>query len=332
MRLLVLGGANFVGRSIVAAGLARGWSVTTFTRGVSGSPPSGAEQLHGDRERADGLDVLAGREWDAVVDTWSGAPRAVRDSARLLAGSVPAYLYVSSRSVYRTPVAAGADEDAPIVDGSPDADNGEYATNKAGAEKAVLAAYGERALIARAGLILGPHEDVGRLPWWLSRMARGGWVLAPEPRDLPLQCIDARDLAEWMLNCAERGVSGVFNAVSRPGHATMAELLEACVAVTGAAAELRWTPAETILAQDVQPWIELPIWLPPGEPFDRYGLHSGDVSKAYAAGLRCRPVRDTVADTWAWMQDIGGPPPLRDDLPPPGLDADREAAILSGAG
>lgn len=328
MRLLMLGGTRFVGRAVVADALARGWSVTTFTRGVSGAAPPGVQQYHGDRMVAADLAVLAGRRFDVVVDTWTGAPRAVRDSARMLASSAGRYVYVSSRSVYRAPLPAGASEDAPVVESDPDShQDNDYAAAKAGGELAAVAAFGDRALLARAGLILGPGEDVGRLPWWLRRMARGGRVLAPGPPDLPLQCIDARDLAAWLLDCAEDGIGGAYNAVSEPGHTTMGRLLEHCRRATGSVAELVWADPDPILAAGVQPWTDLPIWIPPGHPDS--GLHAADTAKARAAGLRCRPVEDTVDDTWAWLRVQPGDPPQRPDRAPVGLDPATERRILA---
>lgn len=328
----MLGGTEFVGRAVTDAALERGWDVTVFHRGRH-APPPGVSALTGDRTAgARGLAALAGsgQEWDLVVDTWSGAPVAVRDAARLLSGRAGHYTYVSSRSVYAYPAAAGLDEDGPLVAGaSPDDDGGDvpYDRAKRGGELAALDAFGDRALLARAGLIIGPGENIGRLPWWLSRTARGGPVIAPGRPGAELQYIDARDLAEWILGAAAGGAHGAYNTVSRPGHTTMGELLEACVRVTGAGAELRWTDAEVLLAAGAEPWSDLPIWLPPGELYDT--LHRGDHTKAYAAGLRCRPVGETVADTWAWLCALGGTAPRRPDRPAVGLDPELEAKLLA---
>ncbi|MGV4929859.1 NAD-dependent epimerase/dehydratase family protein [Streptomyces sp. BHT-5-2] len=326
MRLLMLGGTEFVGRALVEAALARGWDVTVFHRGRH-APPEGAAVRHGDRLAEGGLAALEDGEWDAVVDTWSAAPTAVRDTARLLAGRVGAYAYISSGSVYAYPPGQRISETAPLVAGSPDAtDADDYAQAKRGGELAAVEAFGDRALLVRAGLVLGPYENIGRLPWWLNRIARGGPVLAPGPRELPLQYIDVCDLAEWTLDAVRDGRSGPYNLVSEPGHATMGELLESCARVTGSSAELRWTAPEDVLAAGIEPWTELPVWLPPGELHDV--MHGGDVAKAVAAGLRCRPVGETVADTWAWLRGIGGTAPQRPDRPAPGLPADKEAAVL----
>jgi 2'-hydroxyisoflavone reductase len=330
MRLLVLGGTHFVGRALVDAALGRGDEVTTVTRGVSGRPPPEVRALFVDRRDLPALtQALSGLEWDAAIDTWSGAPRPVRDSVQLLADRVDHYGYVSSRSVYVWPLPPGLDESAPLVNGDPDSeDESAYAEAKRGAELAVTEGFPGRTLLARAGLILGPHEDVGRLPWWLTRIARGGPVLAPGPPQRKLQYIDARDLASWMLSAADRCLNGAFNAVSRQGHATMQDLLTACLSATGADAELVWKSPETIAAAGVSGWSQLPIWVPPtGE---LAGLHDGDVSAAIAAGLRCRPIEQTVADTWDWLQDVDQTHLRPVESPTAlGLDADLEGRILS---
>ncbi|MFE0647589.1 NAD-dependent epimerase/dehydratase family protein [Streptomyces sp. NPDC059534] len=327
MKMLMLGGTEFVGRAIVEDALARGWEVTVFHRGRH-AVPAGAASLIGDRTTPEGLAPLATGSWDVVVDTWSAAPSAVRDVARLLADRVGRFAYVSSRSVYTWPAAAGLAEDGPLVEGSPDDGDVPYAEAKRGGELAATAAFGEdRTLLVRAGLIIGPYENVGRLPWWLGRIARGGPVLAPGPRDLPLQYVDARDLAAWTLDAVAAGLSGPYNLIAPAGHTTTGELLDACVRVTGSDAELRWTAPEALLAAGVEPWTELPVWVPPGEMYD--AMHTADVSRAVAAGLRCRPVAETVADTWAWLGSLGGVAPHRPDRPPVGLSPEREAAVLA---
>ncbi|MCX5242536.1 NAD-dependent epimerase/dehydratase family protein [Streptomyces prunicolor] len=304
MRLLVLGGTEFAGRAVVEAALGRGWEVTVLNRGRH-QPPAGVRALRGDRTAPGGLAALASGEWDAVIDTWSAAPRAVDDAARLLADRVGRYVYVSSCSVYAWAPPSGYGEDAPLVEGaSPDAGKTDYVRDKRGGELAALGAFGaERSVFARAGLILGPYENIGRLPWWLGRVARGGPVLAPGPRDLALQYVDVRDLAEWLLGAVERGLSGPCNLMSPQGHASMGSLLDACVRVAGGAAELRWTSPEVVLGAGIEPWTQLPVWVPPGsEGYD--ALHSADVSRAVGTGLTCRSVEETVADTWEWLRSV----------------------------
>ncbi|MEG8275877.1 NAD-dependent epimerase/dehydratase family protein [Streptomyces sp. AHA2] len=333
MRLLMLGGTEFVGRAVVEAALERDWDVTVFHRGRHQAPP-GARTLLGDRTAPGGLAALAGDtgEWDVVVDTWSAAPRAVADAARLLRDRAAHYVYVSSCSVYAWAPPAGYGEDAPLVQGaSAEAEQTDYARDKRGGELAVLDAFGEdRSVLVRSGLILGPYENIGRLPWWLERTARGGPVLAPGPRELPLQYVDVRDLAAWILHAAQRRLSGPYNLIGPQGHATMGRLLEACVRVTGGRAELRWTEPGVILDAGIEPWTQLPVWVPPGSDLHD-ALHGADVSRAVGAGLACRPVEETVSDTWRWLRERGGEAPQRPDRPRPGLDPKVEAKVLGRA-
>jgi nucleoside-diphosphate-sugar epimerase len=218
------------------------------------------------------------------------------------------------------------DESAPVVDGDPlSAADTDYARCKRGGELAAIDAFGARALLARAGLILGPYERVGRLPWWLRRIQRAGSVLSPGPPTRALQYIDGRDLAEWILTMADQGLGGTFNTVSEPGHTTMGELLETARTITGAPAELIWVSPSVIERASIAAWTELPIWVPPDG--ELAGLHSGDVSAAHAHGLRCRPVADTIADTWSWLQAEGDPAALSDGTI--GLPPEREASALA---
>ncbi|MGI9005544.1 MAG: NAD-dependent epimerase/dehydratase family protein [Streptosporangiaceae bacterium] len=331
MKLLVLGGTHHAGRAIVEAAVDRGDDVTTLNRGQTGADVPGAQVRQADRtDQAQLRSALGDDSWDAVIDTWSAAPRVVAESAALLTGRAGHYGYVSSRSVYAWPIPVGADESAPVVDGDPDSEESEdYAAAKRGGELAVRQRFEGPSVLARAGLILGPYEIVGRMPWWLRRIERGGDVLAPGPKDMPLQYIDGRDLAQWMLHAAAFGIAGAFNAVSQPGHATMESLLTAAVEVTGSGARLVWADPDVIEQAGIEPWTELPVWIPPvGQGA---GLHTGDVRAIYAAGMTCRPVRETVADTWRWLTEEGDPP-VRADRPQHGLDPDKEREVLASLG
>jgi 2'-hydroxyisoflavone reductase len=244
------------------------------------------------------------------------------------------YAYISSESVYKPPPPQGAVESSPTVQGNAAATDGSYPELKRdpelkrGAELALEQELPDRSLFARAGLILGPHENVGRLTWWLDRMARGGEVLCPGPSDLPLQCIDARDLARFVITAADAGATGPFNVVCRRGQVTMGTLLEVCRDVAGSDdTTLTWVDQEAIEAADVQPWEELPIWIPADHEYA--GMHDANVERAHEAGLVCRPIRQTVADTWRWMSTLDDRVPVRADLPSSGLDADREQAVLT---
>ncbi|MBM2616172.1 reductase [Actinoplanes sp. LDG1-06] len=317
MRVLILGGSGFVGRCVADEAVGRGCDVTVFNRG-SKAAPEGVTVLTGDR--LGDLSALETGTWDAVVDTWSAQGEAVRRTAGLLSGRAGHYTYVSSRSVYAGTEREKA-EDAPLVAGTEEG----YAGDKLRGELGVRVFDGP-VLLGRAGLILGPYEDIGRLPWWLNRLARGGPTLAPGPRELPLQYIDARDLAIFLLDAAGRGVGGPFDLVSRSGHTTMGEFLEVAAEVTGGRAQLRWTSPEVVTAAGIEPWTQLPVWLPPGELHTF--LHGGDVSKAYGEGLVCRPVRATIEDTWAWLRSLPGDAPQRADRPQVGLDPQVEAKVL----
>ena len=327
MKVLVLGGSHFVGRALVEAAVNGGHDVTMLNRARTGHLVSGARLIRADRTvREEFAAALGEGHWDAVIDTWSGPPVHAIAAAKLLGSRTHHYGYVSSQSVYSWPIAIGRDESHATVDGDPD-DPGsdDYAKTKRGSELGILAAHPD-ALIARAGLILGPYEDIGRLPWWLLRLRRGGRVLAPGPATRPLQFIDARDLAVWMIACAERRTGGVFNSVSPVGHATMGELLGLVREVTGSDADLVWLTPEEIAALGIEPWTELPIWVPPTGSLA--GLHDCDVEAATRAGLRCRPVRETVEDTWRWLEREGAPlQPV--DRPVHGLDPEREANLLA---
>ncbi|MFH9738364.1 NAD-dependent epimerase/dehydratase family protein [Streptomyces roseolus] len=328
MRLLLLGGTDFAGRALAETARDRGWDVTVFHRGEK-PPPPGVRALHGDRTAPGGLAALATGTWDAAVDTWSGAPRAVRDAARLLADRVGRSVFVSSRSVYAWPAAPGLAEDGPLADGDPDAGATDFAADKRGGELAVLREYGEdRTLLARPGLILGPRENSGRLPWWLRRVARGGRVLAPGPYDTPLQYVDARDLAAWIADALAAGLHGAYNTVGPAGGTTMGELLDTCLRVTGSDAELCWTDPAVLDAAGVSGWTDLPLWAPPGSELHG-AVHGGDATKALATGLRRRPLLDTVTDTWAHLASLppDAEPPLADGLAP---DLEAKALALRG--
>jgi 2'-hydroxyisoflavone reductase len=326
MKVLILGGSHFVGRALVETAKQGGHDVTMLNRGLSGHLVDGVTLIRADRTNHNEFGVaIEPHSWDAVIDTWSGPPVHATIAAKVLGPRAQHYGYVSSRSVYTWPNTIGLDESHATVDGNAqDASSDDYAKTKRGSEIGVLAERPD-ALIARAGLILGPYEDIGRLPWWLLRLQRGGRVLAPGPSTRPLQLIDARDLAQWMITCAEQQIGGVFNAVSPVAHTTIGELLDISCQVTESSAELVWFTPEEIDAAGIAPWTELPIWVPPAG--ELAGLHDCDVSASLRAGLRCRPIRETIQDTWDWLQREG-PPVQRVDRPVHGLNPQREAELI----
>ncbi|MEU9834530.1 NAD-dependent epimerase/dehydratase family protein [Streptosporangium sp. NPDC048047] len=327
MRTLVIGGSIFLGRAIVEEALRRGHEVTTFNRGRNGVDVPGVEAVRGDREVTSDLERLAeGREWDIVVDVCGFVPRVVGESVRVLNGHAATYAFISSISACASWPGQASDESSPRFECAPDAgrDDGDYGVLKAGCERAVEQGFDGNALIIEPGLIIGPHENVGRLPWWLTRIDRGGRVLAPGDPEMAMQLIDARDIAAFTLDQAGAGTNDRFFVSGVRGNSTYRGLLEECRAVTGSDAELVWVDDGFLLGRDVAPWTELPVWAPRDEEFAGVWLPSSE--KALAAGLRCRPVAETVRDTWAWLREI---PVEERSFRGHGIDPEKEAKILA---
>ena len=328
MDVLVLGGTVFLGRAVVSTALTEGARVTVFNRGRSGTAPDGAEQITGDRTVAADLDQLAGRRFDVVVDTSGYVPADVARSAELLADRCGHYAFVSTINVfpgwpgeadYQLRGTHTGDPGATADDVPADLDPGAaYGWLKAGCELAVTHAFGaDRSTALRGGCIVGPDDSqVGRLPWWIDRVARGGEVLVPGAPDDAIALIDARDLAAFALAAAP----GAFETAGPPGRDTRADLMAACVRTTGSNATFTYVGDDWPAAHGVTPWTELPLWAP-----GAHGLFTHDTAAAEAAGLRWRPLADTVADTWAWQRshDWTSAPGT------PGLAADREAELLT---
>src|SRR5437773_6684344 len=297
VRLLVLGGTKFLGRAAVEAALARGHEVTLFNRGETNPDlfPK-AEKLRGDRDGD--LSALEGREWDAVIDPSGFVPRVVRASAELLRASGH-YVFVSSGSVYAEPYTPGYDESAPTVElEDPNSEEvlRDYGALKATCEDVVREVFPEAHTNVRAGLIVGPHDGSGRFTYWPLRLAGPGEALAPAPPERLVQFIDVRDLAGWMVDACERGISGTFNASGEP--LPLGDVLAACR--TGDA-ELLWIDEQFLLEQSIGPWMQLPLWVPREE--DAFLQMS--VAKAVAEGLSFRPVEETARDTLACAREAG---------------------------
>lgn len=307
MRLLVLGGTRFVGRATVSAAVEAGWEVTTFNRNQSGPPVTGARTVHGDRTNPGDLARLADTgPWDAVVDTSGYVPWNVLAVAAALKECTTRYLFMSTVSVYEDWPVKPLSEDSAVLECPPDAgiDFGEdiedgptkYGYQKAGCEAAVHAVFGDsRSIILRPGVILGPREYVGRLPWWLRRVAAGGQIIAPGSPDRAIQPVDARDLADFILSVCHTGVAGTFNVTAPVGSTTFGELLRSCVEVTNSQPDFVWVPDAKLINLGIRQWSEMPLWRVPT------GVWNVDSSRAAAAGLRCRNLGETVRDTWGWM-------------------------------
>jgi nucleoside-diphosphate-sugar epimerase len=315
VRLLLLGGPKFVGRALIEAALAAGHEVTTFNRGQTNPGAfQDVEQLHGDRHGD--LATLRGKSWDAVLDTSAYVPQIVRSAAALLADAVERYVFVSSISVYAD-YSRPIPEDAPLeelAEGHPAdellPDYANYGALKVLSERAVEERFGGRALIVRPGLIVGPHDPTDRFTYWPRRVQLGRPLLAPAPPDGPVQMVDVRDLAEWVVRIVEGGESGAFNATSADGAHTFASMLGAC-----GAADVVWADEAFLLEHGVEPWRDLPLWIPAGDPALTY-FHRADVSRAVAAGLTFRPLEETVRDVPEWNGTAG-------------LSPEREAELLA---
>jgi 2'-hydroxyisoflavone reductase len=319
LRLLVLGGTRFVGRAVVQAALDQGHRVTTFNRGTTNPElfAGRVEKLHGDR--GSDLSALRGRDWDAVVDVAAYHPRVVQASLEAVAAS--RYVFVSSVSVY-------ADMTVPPVEGaavSPltdpeDPSPGSYGARKAACEDLVRNAFGAGATIVRPGLIVGPYDTTDRFNYWLRRLAEGGTVLAPGGPSDPVQFIDVRDLAQFIVRLIENEVGGTFNATGPT--TTFGSFLAGCQRALGTDAQLVWVPTADLLAAGLDPWMGVPMWV--GDP-ECEAANRVDIDRALAAGLAIRDLGDTVRAILAT-----GPAG-----PPSAFNREAEAALLGkvpGAG
>ncbi|WP_182112241.1 MULTISPECIES: NAD-dependent epimerase/dehydratase family protein [unclassified Actinotalea] len=309
MRLLAIGATGFLSGAVVRVAAARGHDVVGLSRRPGALPP-GVRALHADRDDADALRAALASlgDWvpDAVVDSCGYTVAGAQAAAAALA-DVPAYAYVSSISAYSGwPPGPVRGEDDPTF--GPDADLDDYGPMKAQSERVLAAGFGDRLLAARAGLIIGPGDGTRRLTSWLHRIATQDRVTVPAS-DVPVAFVDARDLAGWLVAMVERGEAmpaGPVTATGPAGMTTFHGMLEACRAAVAAAggtpAALVPVPEEALLAAGVEPWRDLPFWLP-----DDVARTAWDVAtdRARELGLPTRPVEESVADAWRWVLDTG---------------------------
>ncbi|MFE6030222.1 NAD-dependent epimerase/dehydratase family protein [Streptomyces niveus] len=314
MRILVIGGTWFLGRSIAERALGRGWAVTTFNRGRSGPNVEGVQPVHGDRTIPTDLHELARHgPWDAVIDTSSSelAPRDVLLATTALRDKAHRWVHISTVSVYQGWPHQPLTDTSPLLECPADADEtygytGEdgsptlYGFQKAGGERAVTDAFGDAAVFLRPGVILGPGEYVGRLPWWLGRAVRGGRIVAPAPAERRIQPVDVRDVAEFALDQAVSTSSGGYN-LTHPEGITFADFVCKCLTVVDSAGIPVWVESDVLIEQGVRQWTELPLWR------THAGVWSVGSERAVVAGLRCRPLAETIRDTWAWLARDGRP-------------------------
>jgi 2'-hydroxyisoflavone reductase len=312
MRILFLGGTRFLGRHAVDVALARGHAVTVFTRGRTPNHwGSAVALLTGDRDPAvaPGLDALREGTWDAVIDTSGYVPRVVKASAEMLRSRAARYLFVSSISVYADGGGAGRDESAPVGkldDPATEEIAKHYGPLKAACEDEVRAVFGDAAIIVRPGLIVGPHDATDRFGYWVARFRqpallgdRPAQAVVPAPSNAPVQFIDARDLAVFMIDLVESNAGGTFNATSPDGLWTWASMVKAlCAGI--ATPTPRWIDEALLIEQKVEPWTGLPLWIP-STFADEAGFMEFDCRRATAAGMRIRPLPETIDATAAWL-------------------------------
>ncbi|XVV38442.1 NAD-dependent epimerase/dehydratase family protein [Streptomyces sp. CA-100214] len=335
MRILVMGGTWFLGRAIAEQALLKGWDVTTFNRGRSGADVTGVQAVHGDRTVQEDLQKLTQHgPWDAVIDTSSSElpPRDVRLATTTLAKRARRWVHVSTVSVYEGWPHERLTEESALLRCPADADGSfgytgdsgsptKYGFQKAGGERAVSEVFGDEAVFLRPGVILGPGEYVGRLPWWLERAKRGGRILAPAPAEQQIQPVDVRDVAAFVVRQAAGTGPGRFN-VTHPDGISFRDFLTACLRVTGSDGTPVWVEPSTLIEHGVKQWTELPLWR------THAGVWAVDSQGAVDAGLQCRPIVDTVRDTWAWWAADGRPV----DHPrwaEHGIAAEKEARVLA---
>ncbi|UTH73476.1 NAD-dependent epimerase/dehydratase family protein [Chromobacterium sp. IIBBL 290-4] len=320
LNILIMGGTLFLGRHIVEAASARGHRLTLFNRGRQNDAlfPD-MEKLRGDRD-AD-MSALQGRRFDVVIDPSAYRPEQVERLLRVLGEPPGLYVLVSTVSVYDgLPPGQPYDEARKRLSGGDG-----YGALKARAEDALTAALPGRYVIARPGVIVGPYDPTDRFSYWLRRLDLGGDVLAPGRPERPIQYVDARDLAAWLVALAERGQAGAFNVAGPVQPLSMGECLEACQAIAGAAARLHWVSDGEIADAGLAAWTELPFWLPEDDAVFG-GIFMADSRQALAHGLSLRPLEQTIAETLAWLREAGETPESSVRVTP--ISAAREREVL----
>jgi 2'-hydroxyisoflavone reductase len=336
MNLLIIGGTRFLGRHLVTAARARDHEITLFNRGLhSSESPIGVETIQGDRYSD--LAKLHGRRWDAVVDTCGMLPRAVRAAAEVLSDSVDRYIFISTQNVYADVSVPNVDEtssvatltteqlaEANAIDTAGEPSYGRmYGGLKALCEQAAEEVMPDRVLTIRPGLIVGPHDYTDRFTYWVVRVARGGEVLAPGRPDRFVQFIGVRDLAEWTVSMIEQRAAGVYNANGPTNSVTMQSVLEECRSVSDSNASFTWASEDFLLQEKVSAWTEMPLWLPEEAAPHLKGFMFINCDKAVRAGLRHRPLSDTIRDTLTWHQTSRANAELK-----AGIDAQKEQTLL----
>ena len=322
MKLLILGGTQFLGRHLVEQALLAGHEVTLFNRGQTNPDlfAGQVEKVIGDR--AGDLARLSGQRFDACIDPSGYLPGDLATAGTELADQVNRYVFISSISVYPNFV-EGMDESGELASLPADASSTEYDNQHYGAlkvlcERAIEEAMPGRVLQVRSGLIVGPYDPTHRFTYWPVRVQAGGQLLAPVGPDFPIQMIHAADQARWILHMLETDQMGVFNVTSDNGTYTLGDIIDTTRALTGSTAEPIWVPAEFLLAQNVGPWMELPLWLPDAA----LNMSRVSAAKAIESGLSLLPLKDIIDSTLQWYRQE---PPRQW---PAGMSVSRERELL----
>lgn len=328
LKILFLGGTGFLGPYTVNAAIAQGHEVTLFNRGKTNPEMfSSLEKIKGDRN-TDDIKKLANRKWDVVIDTSAYYPRSMNMAMEVLKDNIGQYLFVSTISVYSDWSKPGMDESTPV--GTLDDPTVEevnrqtYGPLKALCEQAAEKHMPGKVCTIRPGLIVGPRDKTDRFTYWPVRIKKGGDVLAPGDGSDFIQYIDVRDLAEWMVHCVENNINGIFNAQTNGSDIIMKQLLDTCVKIINPSANLVWVDRAFLEEQQVAPWQEMPVWLPAEGDYAGSGMMSS--VKAYANGLKERPIEVVVKDCHDWFTTL--PAERQADLKW-GIKPEKEANVLN---
>jgi 2'-hydroxyisoflavone reductase len=319
MKVLIIGGTRFLGRALTDEALKRGHDVTLFNRGNNQEVFPEVEQLIGDRDKD--VTVLENRKWDVVMDTCGFAPHQITKVAAAIGDQIEHYTYISSISVYKDWIPPHLTEDYRLHSRLTDEVLNEveegnvtpyeyYGQLKAHCESEAEKQWRDRVLHVRAGLLVGEFDYSDRLPYWIKRVAAGGKTLVPGRPDRPVQLIDVKDAASWIFDMAEQRNSGTYNVTGPAPEVTMEELLNTCKSVTDSDAEFVWASEQFLIDHGVQPWTEMPLWVPEhfpleGETEPWKGASSVSIEKAVRTGLSFRPLEDTIHEVYKWEEARG---------------------------
>lgn len=314
LSILILGGTSFLGPHLVHELQNNGHQVTLFNRGTQKIEFTHIEQLHGDRDG--NLEALKDRNWDAVIDTSGTIPRLVEDSSKILAKSTKHYTFISSVSVYKDFHQQQIDESYPVATLD---DENTYPGLKAASENIVMRYFPNYCLIIRPGLIVGPLDPTDRFTYWPVRIDKGGEILAPGSPDQLLQFIDVRDLAKWIVILIEKQTTGIYNATGPADPITFEQVLLRCQQICAKNSSFTWVSEDFLLHNQIQDWIELPLWL--SYKRNMPGFLNVSIKNALQNGLAFRPLSETIRDTLDWHK-------TRESIGRIGLDRDKEQALL----